>query len=69
MSSLSAASDQGLTGAYCIKSGTAFEFELGGDHLHDLRSGVNGQNCGPLQQHRGNVTRVELGLRRAELAV
>jgi hypothetical protein len=52
VSSLSAASDQGLTGAYCIKSGTAFDSNSGVTTCTTC-GGVNGQNCGPLSNTGG----------------
>lgn len=52
VSSLSAASDQGLTGAYCIKSGTAFDSSSGATTCTTC-GGVNGQNCGPLSNTGG----------------
>jgi hypothetical protein len=52
VSSLSAASDQGLTGAYCIKSGTAFNSTSGATTCTTC-GGVNGANCGPLSNTGG----------------
>ncbi len=52
VSSLSAASDQGLTGAYCIKSGTAFDSTSGAAACPTC-GGVNGANCGPLSNTGG----------------
>jgi hypothetical protein len=45
VSSISAAGDQGLTGAYCIKSGTAFDSASGATTCTTC-GGVNGTNCG-----------------------
>jgi len=46
VSSLSAMSDQGLTGAYCIKTGTAFDSNSGATTCSPC--GAGGQlNCGP----------------------
>jgi hypothetical protein len=42
----SGAADQGLTGAYCIKSGTEFD-SSGGASTCTTCGGVNGLNCGP----------------------
>jgi hypothetical protein len=44
VSSLSAASDQGLTGAYCIKAGTAFDSSSGVSTCTPC--GQNGLDCG-----------------------
>ncbi len=52
VSSLSAASDQGLTGAYCIKSGTEFNSSSGATTCTTC-GGVNGPNCGPLSNTGG----------------
>jgi hypothetical protein len=47
VSSLSASSDQGLIGAYCIKSGTAFDSNSGATTCTTC-GGINGQDCGKL---------------------
>jgi hypothetical protein len=52
VSSISAAGDQGLTGAYCIKSGTAFDSASGATTCTTC-GGVNGQNCGSLNNTGG----------------
>ena len=58
----------GPDGAYCIKSGTAFDSNARRDHLHDRAAESTAPNCGTGDEHRREVTRAELG-RRAELAV
>jgi hypothetical protein len=52
VSSLSASSDQGLTGAYCIKSGTAFDSNSGATTCTTC-GGINGQDCGSLNNTGG----------------
>lgn len=52
VSSLSAMSDQGLTGAYCIKTGTAFDSASGATTCTPC--GAGGQlNCGPAANNGG----------------
>jgi len=52
VSSLSAASDQGLTGAYCIKSGTAFDSNSGAAVCTPCGAG-GATNCGPASNTGG----------------
>jgi hypothetical protein len=53
VSSISAAGDQGLTGAYCIKTGTQFDSTSGASTCTTC-GGANGQNCGSTNNTGGS---------------
>ena len=55
VSSLSAATDQGLTGAYCIKTGTAFGTSASGATASTCdKCGAGGLNCGNANNNGGS---------------